>query len=90
MQSCLNDLGWHAEIQIRIDASTARSMAIRQGIGRVRHLQARHLLLQAMVKAGAVRIEVVNDKFNPADILTKILSYAEATDRLQLVDLSLR
>ncbi len=89
MQSFLNDLGWHAEIQIRIDAGAARSMATRQGIGRVRHLQVRRLWLQALVKAGAVRIEVVNGKFNPADILTKILSYLEATERLQLVGLSL-
>ena len=58
MQSFLNDLGWHAEIQIGIDANAARSMATRQGIGRVRHLQVRHLWLQALVKAGVVRIEV--------------------------------
>ena len=89
MQSFLSDLGWHAEIQIRIDASAARSMATRQGIGRVRHLQVRHLWLQALVKAGVVRIEVVKGKFNPADILTKILSYLDATERLQLVGLSL-
>ena len=34
MQSVLNDLGWHAEIHIKIDASAARSMATHQGIGR--------------------------------------------------------
>ncbi len=44
MQALLNDLGWHAEIHIRIDASAARSMANRQGIGRVKHLQVRLLV----------------------------------------------
>ena len=39
MQSCLNDLNWHAEIRIHVDASATRSMATRQGIGRVMHLQ---------------------------------------------------
>ena len=51
----------------------------------MKHLQVRHLWLQPQVKAGAVKIGVVKGKSNPADVLTKILSFPEAGERFQLV-----
>ena len=87
MQSYFNDLGWQAEILVRADASAALAMASRQGIGQARHLQVRRLWFQALVKAGAVHVDVAKGKLKPADFLTKIHNHPEAADRLRLVGL---
>ena len=86
-RSLLCDLGWAADLQIRMDADAARGMASRQGIGRMRHLDVRYLWLQDLVKTGVIRIRKVWGKQNPADVLTKPLSYREAMDLLGLVNL---
>jgi hypothetical protein len=89
MQSFLNDLSWHAETHIHIDASAARSTATRQSTERVMHLQVQHLWLQALLEAGAVKIGVVKGKINPADVMIKIQRFLEAGERFQLVGLIL-
>jgi hypothetical protein len=86
MQSHMMHLGWHVVIQLCVDAEVARAMASRRRIGRVRHLQIRHLWLQECVKAGAMTVRKVAGQRNPADVLTKVMSFEEAMGKLKGVN----
>ena len=87
MRSLLDDLGWEAGVRVHVDASAAKAMASRQGIGKVRHLEVRFLWLQEMVKQGRVKLAKVWGKANPADALTKPMSHLDMCSVLRLVDL---
>jgi hypothetical protein len=61
-------------IVLHSDASAARSFASRRGVGKMRHLEVRHLWLQAEVSGQRVALRRVAGEANPADLLTKYLS----------------
>ena len=71
MQSLLRDMGWEAEVVIWSDSSTAKGVAARRGLGKMRHVELRYLWVQEAVKRGRVRLEKVRGTDNPADHLTK-------------------
>ena len=81
------DLDLVARIRVNVDAEAARSIASRQGIGKIRHLEVRYLWLQEWVKKGAVKMSKVWGKMNPADVLIKPLSHPEALKLLKLVNM---
>ena len=82
------DLGWKANLQICMDAEAARAIASRQGIGKVRHLEVRYLWLQDQVRRGEVKLVKVWGKENPADVLTKPMSFGDAIRLLGILHLS--
>ena len=88
VQAYLRDLGWDTQIRLEVDASAAKAMASRQGLGKVRHLQVRFLWLQDMVQGGVIRIQKVRGKLNPADVLTKSLPQAVMASLLGLVGIT--
>ena len=55
----------------RTDSSSARALACRQGVGRVRHLQAGLLWVQQMVNQKEFDVKPVPGSLNPADLATK-------------------
>ncbi len=67
----LKDMGVSMKLKIKTDASVAKSIASRRGIGRVRHIEVNQLWLQERVNKGQIEIEKVNGKINRADLLTK-------------------
>jgi hypothetical protein len=71
LRSLAHDLGWSARVEVLTDSATAKSIASRTGIGKVRHLAVRHLWLQGLVKSKDVVIVKVPGSQNPADVLTK-------------------
>lgn len=86
-QSLMADLGWRLRPHLFVDASAAQGMATRQGIGRVRHLDVRFLWLQQTVKSGDLRLSKVWGHVNPADALTKPMSFAASMRVLEQVAL---
>ena len=85
IRSMMRDLNWHVDIMLRVDASAAQAMANRQGLGRVRHLEVKFLWLQALAKHGAIVVRRVSGKRNPADVMTKVMSFQEAMLKLECV-----
>jgi hypothetical protein len=75
MCAMLAELGIRVEGPIRLhsDASAARSFASRRGVGKMRHLETRHLWLQSQVASREVVLCKVAGEDNPADLLTKYL-----------------
>ena len=70
-QALALDLGWTTKVRIWIDASAAKSMASRIGLGKMRHLEVRYLWLQGAVKQGRLVMVKIKGTENPADIATK-------------------
>ena len=65
--------GRHVKLEVSTDSSAARGIAMRRGVGKVRHLEVRTLWLQDQVDRGIVKINKVSGQTNPADVCTKYL-----------------
>jgi hypothetical protein len=78
LRAMLDDLGvgmrlkiMDKKIRIKTDASAARGMALRKGLGPVRHIEVGQLWIQDKVNSGDIGIEKIGGKTNLADTLTK-------------------
>ena len=89
MQTLARDLGWHLPLRLHADSSAAKAIASRQGMGKIRHLEVRHLWLQQVVRDGKVVLRKVAGKENPADLLTKGLGIIDITKLLGLMNASI-
>ena len=67
------DLGLLLQVNIKTDASAAKGIASRRGLGKVRHIDVSQLWLQDRVNKGDIKIEKVSTKVNVADALTKFV-----------------
>ena len=77
IQALARDLGWEMRLIIHVDSSTARSIANRTGVGKLRHIETRVLWVQQAVRECRLALCRVAGKDNPADILTKPMSLDE-------------
>ena len=68
------DLGYNHEIIVPSDSSTARGIALRRGVGKIRHLHTPLLWVQTRVRRGDLRLEAVPGDTNIADLGTKPLA----------------
>ncbi len=71
VRAMLGDLGVKARIRVSTDASAAKGIASRRGLGKVRHIEVHQLWVQEKVISGEVDIRKVEGKVNLADSLTK-------------------
>ncbi len=67
------DLGWQAKVQLMVDSTAAKAIAFRSGLGKVRHLDVRHIWAQDTISRGRFVIKKAHGKQHPADVLTKPL-----------------
>ena len=68
---------------VRTDSNTARSLASRRGLGKMRHMELRYLWVQEMVRDGRLKVKRVRGEENPADHLTKPKTFAEMVPMVQ-------
>ena len=71
MRSLMADLGVETNVEVYVDSSTAKSIASRTGIGKIRHMDVRYMWVQERVRRGDIRIRKIPGTENPADALTK-------------------
>jgi len=71
LQHFLEELGMKPSIRLLTDSSAAKAGAERLGLLHQKHMKIRDLFLKDLVAQGAVRVEKVGTKENPADFLTK-------------------
>ena len=69
------------------DSSAARFFAARRGVGRMRHLEVRHLWLQEEISSHRVQLRKVAGEANPADLMTKYLSIRQVLKCLEFLGL---
>ena len=70
VQRLAASLGDDLPLELRTDASAARGVILRQGVGKVRHLQVKQLWLQDNVAAGELTIVKIPRAENCSDALT--------------------
>ena len=78
MRSLLADLGITATIEIITDSTAAKGTASRVGIGKIKHLDVGWFWIQDFVKNRDIVLMKINGKVDPADLMTKPKSAAEA------------
>jgi hypothetical protein len=69
--------------ELHSDSSAARGFASRKGVGKMRHLEVRHLWLQSQVSSQQVVLRRVAGEANPADLMTKYLGVREVSKHLK-------
>ena len=81
------DLGVPTHVEVLTDASAAKGIATRIGLGKVRHLETSQLWLQAKVADESIRIVKVKGTENPADALTKYLTGPGLSSHCAMLDI---
>ena len=71
IQSLAEDLGWNLDVVIWVDATAAKSLASRVGLGKIRHLETKYLWVQEAVQRRRITIKKIWGQVNRADVLTK-------------------
>ena len=80
VKSMLNDMGLKKDrLKIKTDASVAKSLAAKRGLGGIKHIEVNQLWLQEKVNNGDIEIEKVRTDVNLADALTKFKEQASIT-----------
>ena len=70
MQAMLKDLGQERRLRIKTDASVAKSISSRRGIGKIKHLETNVLWLQQKVFEGKVEVIKIPRAINHSDSMT--------------------
>ena len=65
------EMGIHVRIRVSTDASAAKGIASRRGLGKVSHIEVHQLWVQDKVASGEIEVRKVDGKANIADMLTK-------------------
>ena len=66
-------MGVDVDIELNTDASAAKGIASRKGVGRVRHVEVHQLWVQEKVSRGEIVINKVEAEDHIAEILTKLV-----------------
>ena len=77
------DFGLDLNIRIHTDASAAIGMVHRQGVGKLRHVRVQYLWVQAKVQDGEMKVQKIDGKANPADLMTKNLPVRDIQKHLE-------
>ena len=82
----LADLGVKRGIKLKTDASAAKGIATRRGLGKVRHIEVSQLWLQEKVQRGDVEVVKIPGKINKADALTKPVGGEKIVEHMESVE----
>ena len=88
MLSLARDLGLSLKGRVRTDSTTGRSIAMRRGLGKTRHIHAQYLWVQERLFNKDFELIKIPTKDNNADLLTKYMGAATVDkfcDRIGLV-----
>ena len=72
IQSCARDMGLLYDGTIYADASAALGIAMRRGIGKVRHIRTQSLWLQEAHATKRLGFEKIDGSWNPSDLASRI------------------
>ena len=89
LASCARELGLDPRIRLWTDSSSAKSFVSRRGLGIIRHTDTKWLWMQEAVSRKQVEVNKIDGKVNPADALTKHLSYPDVRGKLSRLNLVL-
>ena len=73
-KNMMGEMGVRIGIRLKTEASAAKGIATRRGMGKVRHIEVNQLWLQAHVARGDIKVEKIDGVKNIADQLTKYVT----------------
>ena len=88
IRNMLADFGVTTQVELLTDASAAKGIASRKGIGKVRHIEVNQLWLQDKVRTGEVQVVKVKGDKNTADALTKAVDANSLGNHMASVSLT--
>ena len=74
LKAMLQEAGVVTKVVIKTDASAAKGIALRRGMGKIRHIEVNQLWVQDKVAKGEIKIIKIATTENLADHLTKYLN----------------
>ena len=74
LKAMLNEAGVETKIVVKTDASAAKGIALRRGMGKIRHIEVNQLWVQDKVAKKELKIVKIGTTENLADHLTKYLN----------------
>ena len=86
----LNDFGFKVGIRSYCDSSAARGITNRVGVGKMKHLEVKHLWIQQQRSQGRVTVFRVPRNINPADSFTHPSAFAQLQQTWSRLGLSFR
>eukprot|EP00435_Cladocopium_sp_Y103_P037774 s2960_g10.t1 len=75
----------HVSIRLFSDSSAAIGTIQRRGVGRMKHIEIRHLFLQELLRKKVLTASKIGTKQNPADLGTKKLGMDRRKELFQLI-----
>ena len=90
INSIFHDSDIHVSIELNTDASTAKAIASRKGVGTVRHNEGYQLWVQEKVSKGERVINKVRGEGTIADILTKFVDREKINQAIKNTGLARR
>ena len=82
-----HDLGFHLwgelALEVSTDSSAAKGVAVRRGVGKIRHLETGSLWIQTAVAAKRFELTKIDGKKNEADLMTKFVDRVTLARHLQ-------
>ncbi len=85
MSELLTKCGYDLVKTVYTDSSAARGMVRRTGTGRVRHIEAKYLWVQAKVRDKVLNVGIVDTEHNSADMGTKHLAEKNLAGLMRLL-----
>ena len=85
IRAMARDLGVSIGVNVKTDASAAKGIASRKGLGKVRHIDVSPLWLQDKVSKGEIVIEKVSTHVNLADATTKHVDSGKLNSHMNAV-----
>ena len=73
LQKVYGFFNWQLTMRLHMDATAAKGIMARQGVGRIRHLETRTLWLQTLFKERRLEVLKILGTENPIDMATKAL-----------------
>ena len=70
MKQTLQDMGLNVTLHLHVDSTACEAIIDRVGLGRLRHVDIRHLFLQQMREGGKLFVHRVPGDRNPAAAMT--------------------
>lgn len=80
IRSALVDMGIQLQIRLLRNATTGKAIAMRRGVGKIRHIETTQMWVQEKVQTLDFEVANICNKYNSADLLTKHLPQVELLD----------
>ena len=90
VRNAARDLGLELQIRTHADSSASRGILTRIGVGKMKHLEVKHLWVQEYVRRGEVGVYRVARVHNPGDVFTHPCSRAELLRHMSKIGVRFR